>query len=58
METNKKMIDISTKTIADLVVMFVDPHPSLGYNMTIQELISKLVESDDVFVSLDLTAKG
>jgi hypothetical protein len=48
----EKRVEISTKQIADLVVMFVDPHPSLGYNMTIQELLSKLVESDDDFVSL------
>lgn len=53
-DIEKKMIDISTKTIADLVVMFVDPHPSLGYNMTIQELLSKLVESNDAFVLLNL----
>ena len=52
METNKQRVDISTKQIADLVVIFVDPHPSLNYNMTIQELLSKLVESDDDFVSL------
>ena len=37
--------------------MFVDPHPSLGYNMTIQELLSKLVESNDAFVSLNLKVK-
>lgn len=53
-----QIVGISTKQIADLVVLFVDPNPSLNYKMTIQDLLSKLVESENDYISIKAKSKG
>lgn len=42
-----KSIDITYKDIADIISMLVDPIDQLSYTMTVQELLSFLVDIEN-----------